>query len=106
MKARWAVWAESQFERFTAGYSPSLDKVLDHALIVGVLLVMMIALNVFLLRFVAFTLFPEQDNGLLIGQIIADQSISFQAMQKKLTQLQGIVQKDPAVESVAGFTGG
>ena len=105
MKARWAVWAEAQFERFKAGYSRSLDKVLDHSLLVGVLLVMMIVLNVFLLRFVAFTLFPEQDNGLLIGQIIADQSISFQAMQKKLRQLQSIVQTDPAVATVIGFTG-
>jgi multidrug efflux pump len=51
------------------------------------------------------TLFPEQDNGLLMGQIIADQSISFQAMQKKLQQLQQIVQTDPAVASVIGFTG-
>jgi multidrug efflux pump len=105
MKARWAVWAEAQFERFKSGYSRSLDKVLDHSLLVGVLLVMMIVLNVFMLRWVAFTLFPEQDNGLLIGQIIADQSISFQSMQKKLRQLQEIVETDPAVATVIGFTG-
>ena len=65
----------------------------------------MIVLNFFLLRWVSSTLFPEQDNGLLIGQIIADQSISFQAMEKKLQQLQDIVQTDPAVASVIGFTG-
>jgi multidrug efflux pump len=105
-KARWAVWAETRFERFKAGYSRTLDKVLDHALLVGVLLVVIIVLNVFLLRYVSFTLFPEQDNGLLTGNIIADQSISFQAMQKKLRQLQDIVQSDPAVASVIGFTGG
>ncbi len=105
-KRRWALWAESQFERFKAAYASSLTKVLDHALLVGVLLILMIVGNVFLLRFVAFTLFPEQDNGLLIGQIIADQSISFPAMVKKLRQLQGIVQTDPAVASVFGFTGG
>ena len=104
-QARWALWAEAQFERFKAAYSRSLAKVLDHALLVGVLLVAMIALNFVMLRWVAFTLFPEQDNGLLIGQIIADQSISFQAMKKKLSQLQGIVQSDPAVASVIGFTG-
>jgi multidrug efflux pump len=104
-RARWAKWAERQFERFKDAYSRSLAKVLDHALLVGVLLVAMIALNVFLLRYVAFTLFPEQDNGLLMGQIIADQSISFQQMQKKLQQLQQIVQADPAVASVIGFTG-
>jgi multidrug efflux pump len=104
-KARWAVWTERQFERFKSGYSRSLTKVLDHALLVGVLLVAMIILNVFLLRFLSATLFPEQDNGLLMGQIIADQSISFQAMQQKLQQLQSIVQSDPAVASVIGFTG-
>ncbi len=104
-KARWALWAEAQFERFKAGYSRSLSKVLDHALLVGVLLVGMILLNIFMLRFLSFTLFPEQDNGLLMGQIIADQSISFPAMAAKLKQLQGIVQSDPAVASVIGFTG-
>ncbi len=104
-KARWAVWAEAQFDRFREAYSRSLTKVLDHALLVGCLLVGLIVVNLFLLRMVAFTLFPEQDNGLLMGQIVADQSISFQAMKKKLQQLQDIVQADPAVESVIGFTG-
>jgi multidrug efflux pump len=72
---------------------------------VGVLLIAMIVLNVFLFRLVPSTFFPEQDNGLLIGQIIADQSISFQAMKQKLQQLQEIVRTDPAVASVIGFTG-
>jgi multidrug efflux pump len=105
-KARWAVWAEAQFERFKAGYSRSLSSVLDHALLVGLMLIALIVLNFFLLRLLSSTFFPEQDNGLLIGQIIADQSISFQAMEKKLEQLQEIVQTDPAVSSVIGFTGG
>jgi len=104
-KARWALWAEAQFERFKAGYSRTLSKVLDHALLVGGLLIGIILLNFFMLRFLSFTLFPEQDNGLLMGQIIADQSISFPAMATKLKQLQGIVQSDPAVASVIGFTG-
>ena len=43
------------------------------------------------------TFFPEQDTGILIGQIIADQSVSFSAMEKKLAQLQSIVKQDPAV---------
>ena len=104
--ARWAVWAERAFERFKAAYSRSLTAVLDHSLLVGVLLLAMLALNVVLFRLVPSTFFPEQDDGMLIGQIIADQSISFQAMAKKLQQLQAIVQADPAVASVIGFTGG
>jgi len=104
-KGRWATWAEAQFERFKNAYSRSLTIVLDHALLVGLLLIGLIALNVVLFRLVPSTFFPEQDNGLLLGQIIADQSISFQAMKQKLAQLQDIVQSDPAVASVIGFTG-
>jgi multidrug efflux pump len=104
-KARWAVWTERQFERFKNVYSRSLAQVLDHALLVGIGLVVMILLIPVLMLGLSTTLFPEQDNGLLMGQIIADQSISFQAMQKKLQQLQQIVQTDPAVASVIGFTG-
>jgi multidrug efflux pump len=105
-KARWALWWERQFARFKNAYARSLTIVLDHALIVGLTLVGLIVLNVFLLRLVPSTFFPEQDNGILQGQIIADQSISFQAMEQKLAQLQAIVEQDPAVASVAGFAGG
>ena len=105
-KARWAVWADAQFERFKNAYSRSLTKVLDHALLVGLTLIGLIVLNVFLFKLVPTTFFPEQDNGLLLGQIIADQSISFQQMEKKLHQLQDVVQQDPAVASVIGFVGG
>jgi multidrug efflux pump len=104
-KARWAAWAEAQFERFKDAYSRSLAAVLDHSLLVGLVLIGLIVLNVALFRLVPSTFFPEQDNGLLMGQIIADQSISFQAMENKLRQLQDIVQTDPAVASVIGFTG-
>ncbi|MFM0358110.1 efflux RND transporter permease subunit [Paraburkholderia nemoris] len=105
-KARWAIWIEKQFDRFKNAYARSLTAVLDHALLVSLLLIGLLVGNVFLFKLVPATFFPEQDTGILIGQIIADQSISFPAMQKKLTQLQEIVQKDPAVASVAGFTGG
>ena len=105
-KARWAVWYERQFERFKQAYSRSLTVVLDHAFAVLLTLIGLVVLNVVLIKLVPSTFFPEQDNGILMGQIIADQSISFQAMEKKLAQLQDIVQKDPAVASVAGFTGG
>jgi multidrug efflux pump len=105
-QGRVAAWSERQFERFKQGYDRSLATALDHRLLVALVLIGLIVLNVFLIRFVPSTFFPEQDNGILQGQIIADQSISFQGMEKKLAQLQAIVQKDPAVASVAGFTGG
>src|SRR5476649_2321191 len=105
-KARWATWVEAQFERFKNAYSRSLTTVLDHSLLVILLLIGLLVANVFLFKLLPATFFPEQDTGILIGQIIADQSISFPAMEKKLAQLQAIVTKDPAVQSVAGFTGG
>jgi multidrug efflux pump len=105
-QSRVAVWSERQFERFKNAYARSLDIVLDHALLVGLTLIGLIVLNVFLFKLLPSTFFPEQDNGILNGQIIADQSISFQAMEQKLAQLQSIVEQDPAVASVAGFAGG
>ncbi len=106
LKARWAAWLERQFQRLKELYSRSLDLILDHSLLIALMLIGLIALNLYLFRLLPSTFFPEQDNGLLMGEIIADQSISFQAMQLKLQQLQAIVQQDPAVASVTGFTGG
>ncbi|HMJ99325.1 MAG TPA: efflux RND transporter permease subunit, partial [Reyranella sp.] len=104
-RARWAVWMEHQFDRFRNGYARGLHAVLDHTLLVGLVLIGLIVGNVFLFRMLPSTFFPEQDTGIVIGQIIADQAISFPAMSQKLAQLQGIVQKDPAVASVFGFAG-
>jgi multidrug efflux pump len=104
-KARWAVWTERQFDRFKDAYARSLDTVLNHMLLVGVVLIGLIVGNVFLFRLLPSTFFPEQDTGIILGQIIADQAISFPAMSDKLAQLQGIVEKDPGVASVFGFAG-
>jgi multidrug efflux pump len=68
-------------------------------------LLITVGLNVALYVIVPKGFFPQQDTGRLMGQIQADQSISFQAMQLKLTQLMDIVQHDPAVATVVGFTG-
>ena len=104
-RARAAVWMERQFDRFKDAYARALHAVLDHTLLVGLVLIGLIVGNVFLFRMLPSTFFPEQDTGIVIGQIIADQAISFPAMSQKLAQLQGIVQKDPAVASVFGFAG-
>ena len=104
-QAGWAAWAERQFDRFKDAYSRSLDTVLNHSLLVALVLVGLIAGNVFLFRLLPSTFFPEQDNGIIMGQIIADQAISFPSMSEKLAQLQNIVKSDPGVDSVFGFAG-
>ncbi|WP_423372105.1 efflux RND transporter permease subunit [Burkholderia sp. LMG 32019] len=96
----------AMLDRLRDAYARSLDAVLDRASLVGVVLIALIVGNLLLFRLLPATFFPEQDNGTLMGQIIADQSISFGAMRQKLAQLQSIVQQDPAVAAVAGFTGG
>ena len=64
-------------------------------------------LNVYLYVIVPKGFFPQQDTGRLIGGIQADQSISFQAMQKKLADfVDDRARAIPAVENVVGFTGG
>jgi multidrug efflux pump len=104
-RARWAVWAERQFDRFKNAYARGLWLVLHRSLLVGLVLIGLIVGNVFLFGLLPSTLFPEQDTGIIMGQIIADQAISFPAMSRKLSQLQEIVKKDRAVASVFGFAG-
>jgi len=88
------------------GYGKSLKWVLNHARLVGVVLLATIALNVWLYISIPKTFFPEQDTGVVMGNIQADQSISFQAMRGKLQDFMKIIREDKAVDNVTGFTGG
>jgi multidrug efflux pump len=103
----WAFRAvEHVFEAMLRFYDRTLTRALRHPLLVVLVLLLTVALNVYLFVIIPKGLFPEEDTGRLIGGIQADQSISFQLMKQKFQQLQTIVQEDPAVETVAGFTGG
>jgi multidrug efflux pump len=105
-RSRVLRWMESSFDAALGGYTRSLRWALNHARLVGVGLILTIILNVFLFVVVPKGFFPEQDTGLIIATIQADQGISFDLMKQKLTQLQTIVQDDKGVASVAGYTGG
>ena len=97
---------ERGFNRTRDGYERSLRWALRHSRLVGVGFLLTIFLNVALFVIVPKGFFPEQDNGLLIGHMQADQSTSFAAMKAKMTVAETIIQKDPAVQSASGFTGG
>jgi multidrug efflux pump len=97
---------EAGFDAMLGFYRRTLAVALRHPLIVVLILFATIGLNVWLFGQVSYSLFPVQDTGLIVGSIQGDQSISFQAMKKKLAQLQEIVQDDPAVATVVGVTGG
>ncbi|MBV8782595.1 MAG: efflux RND transporter permease subunit, partial [Gammaproteobacteria bacterium] len=89
-----------------ASYRRSLDWALGHAPLVMLILGLTVAVNVFLYLHVPKGFFPQQDTGLMMGAIQADQAISFQAMREKLRTFISVVRRDPAVQSVVGFTGG
>ena len=87
-------------------YGRSLGLVLRHPLLTMVVFLATVLLNIHLYVTIPKGFFPQQDTGRIVGGIRADQSISFQAMRRKFRQFMEIVRSDPAIESVAGFTGG
>jgi multidrug efflux pump len=93
------------FHRLQRGYASSLTWAIRHSGLVFLVFVGTICLNVILFSIVPKGLFPQQDVGQMYGQVQADQSISFRAMTAKLRQMMDIIQQDPAVSNVAGFTG-
>jgi multidrug efflux pump len=98
--------SEAAFEAMLSGYRRTLGVALCHPRLVMLGLLAVLGLNFYLYAIVPKGFVPQQDTGLLIGSIQADQNISFQLMRRKLTQFVDIVRNDPAVETVVGFTGG
>jgi multidrug efflux pump len=98
--------SERAFERLLKGYEKSLHWGLDHSLLLLIAAIGTVGLAVYLYAAVPKGFFPQQDTGRLNGSIIADQAISFQAMQQKIAQLAAIAKKDPGVDTVLIFTGG
>src|SRR2546430_9470139 len=86
--------------------STTLSRLPPSAPAVMLILAMTVALNIYLYIRVPKGFFPQQDTGLMGGQIQADQAISFQAMREKLRYFVDVVLHDPAVSTVVGFTGG
>jgi multidrug efflux pump len=103
---RMARASEAAFDWLAARYRASLSWALRHSRVMLLITLATVALNVHLFIVIPKGFFPEQDTGRLSGSVEAAQDISFQAMSEKLNRLTAIVQTDPAVESVLGFSGG
>ena len=99
-------WSEAGFRGVMHAYERSLGWSLRHPLLVMLVLGATVGLNVYMYNIVPKGFFPRQDTGRIGGGIVADQASSFQAMRGKLAQFVAIIEQDPAVESVTGFTGG
>jgi multidrug efflux pump len=98
--------AENLFERARTAYGRSLSWSLRYPGTIIFVLGVTVLLNIYLFAIVPKGFFPDEDTGEMFGSIRADQSISFQAMEKKFTQFVATIKKDPAVDSVVGFAGG
>jgi hydrophobe/amphiphile efflux-1 (HAE1) family protein len=98
--------SERAFEKLLGGYEKSLRWVLDRSLLALIVAIATVGVAVFLYIEVPKGFFPQQDTGRLNGNIIADQAISFQEMQKKIQRLAAIAKEDPGVDTVLMFTGG
>ena len=104
--ARFSRWVDGLQARGLRGYRRSLAWCLRHPLLVLLALAGVIGLNVTLYTAIEKGFMPEQDTGRVMGFIRADQASSYQAMEQRLQRFLAIVQADPAVEHVTGFTGG
>ena len=96
---------ENQLNALLAAYSRGLTWVMAHQKLTMFSLVLTVLLNLFLFCVVQKGFFPNQDTGLLMGALRADQNISFQAMKPKMLMFTHIIQSDPAVESVMSSMG-
>jgi multidrug efflux pump len=98
--------SERVFDAVLNFYQRTLIVALRHPRSVMLILGAVLGLNFYLYAAVPKGFVPQQDTGLLVGSIQADQSTSFQLMQQKLTQFVDIVRANPAVDTAVGFTGG
>ena len=105
-QGRIAAMGERGYTRLLRGYDISLSWVLKHQWLMLAVFIATIAFTVHLYKVVPKGLFPTQDTGMVIGNIQADQAISFQAMSQKLARIVGIIKADPSVHSIVAFTGG
>jgi multidrug efflux pump len=103
---RLSRFVERMFARLLQGYDRTLRWALAHRLITLATLFCTLVLSVTLFFIVPSGFMPQQDTGRIMGNLVADQSISFQAMRQKLGDFVAIVKANPTVDHVVAFTGG
>src|SRR5579872_1062013 len=98
--------SERVFQWSVSTYASGLRWVLRHQPFMLVLTGATICLSVYLYIVIPKGFFPQQDTGLMAGNILGSQDTSFPVMQEKLKQYTDIVMSDPAVKATAANTGG
>jgi hydrophobe/amphiphile efflux-1 (HAE1) family protein len=98
--------SERVFQRSVQTYAAGLRWVLRHQPLMLVLTGATICLSAYLYFVIPKGFFPQQDTGLLSGNILGAQDASFPVMRQKLERYTNIVMSDPAVKSIISQTGG
>jgi multidrug efflux pump len=105
IRGRFHRWTEAAYQGLLDLYRDTLSWVLRHSRLMLIVLACTVGLNIWLFTIIPKGFFPPEDTGRMNGFIQADQSVSFQRMSQKLRQYMAIVQADPDVADVVGFTG-
>jgi multidrug efflux pump len=98
--------SERFFDGALNGYRKSLLWVLENPGLILTVLLFTIVLNVVLVYRIPKGFFPQQDTGTLGGAIQGPQDSSFPAMNDAIQKIEAVLNKDPAIQNVMGFTGG
>jgi multidrug efflux pump len=99
-------FSEHIFGGMSRAYEKALDWSLDAGPVMLVVLAATIVLNFYLYVVVPKGFFPEQDTGQVVGGLQSDQSSSFAISGQRLRRFVGILDHDPAVQTVVAFAGG
>src|SRR5579863_2340390 len=98
--------SERVFQWSVQTYTRGLRWVLRHQPFMLVLTGATICLSIYLYIVIPKGFFPQQDTGLMAGNIVGAQDTSFPVMQQKLKEYMDIVMSDPAVKAMSANTGG
>jgi multidrug efflux pump len=97
---------ERVFQWSVDTYAAGLRWVLRHQPFMLALTGATICLSVYLYIVIPKGFFPQQDTGLMAGNILGAQDTSFASLQLKLKQYTDIIMGDPAVKTLVGEAGG
>jgi multidrug efflux pump len=99
-------FSEGGFQRMNAGYRRALAWVLRHQAVVLLIWVATVVLFIVLVVAIPKGFFPQQDTGRIMGIVMGDQDIAFNAMDAKVNDFVKIVLQDPAIQNVITWVGG
>jgi hydrophobe/amphiphile efflux-1 (HAE1) family protein len=96
---------EQGFDWMLGGYRIGLDWTLRHTIVMGFVTVATVVATIHLFIVIPKGSFPTQDTGVLFGNFVAAQDISFSAIAEKTERLAAVVLADPDVKTAAYSVG-